>query len=369
MRAGQGPGVAPIAATWFTAVLAAIGHRLCVDAIADSTKLETGRLMSILRTSAARVLAITALLATGMHVACAETVALKRERGAFVLPVVINGQITRNFMVDSGASDVTIPADVVAALSQDGTISTADFLDPQVYQLADGSVTRTRRVRIRSLRVGSVELKDVVVSVVPHAGVLLLGQSFLGRLQSWTIDNQRHLFVINESLTDHPAGPQVAAQAAPDVAPQSAPRIPPRSTPRVAKADDAPMAAQWLAVGQSRDGLQRLYVNSSSVHVTDGIPRAWFKTVYSPHTIKGIGEANKWMSAVLVRDAFNCEAETGRTEQATEFYDDGTKFTVPTAALRRSWTAVQQGTGFNKEMGVLCKLPDVREPRRASNNP
>src|ERR1700726_2187638 len=112
----------------------------------------------IRQATAVFVLLIAALVATGSQLVRAETVSLTRERGAFVLPVVINDRITRNFMIDSGASDVTISADVVAALSRTGTIAATDFLDPQVYQLADGSKTRTQRIRIRSLRIGSVEL-------------------------------------------------------------------------------------------------------------------------------------------------------------------------------------------------------------------
>jgi clan AA aspartic protease (TIGR02281 family) len=298
----------------------------------------------IRRATAVFVLLIAALVATGSQLVRAETVSLTRERGAFVLPVVMNDRITRNFMIDSGASDVTISGDVVAALTRAGTIATTDFLDPQVYQLADGSKTRTQRIRIRSLRIGSVELRDVVVSVAPHAGLLLLGQSFLGRLQSWAIDNQRHLFVLNEALADHPVATPVARHEA------------------AAAADD------WLSIGHSKDGLQRLYFNRSSVLVKDGIPRAWFKTVYSSHTVKGIEQRDKWMVAVLSRDAFNCEEQTGRTELVKEYYDDGTHLDVPAADLRAGWRSVQPGTGFNYEMGIMCGLAGVRGPQRLSSN-
>jgi len=310
----------------------------------NSTPSEFKKSMPIRRATAVFVLVIAALVATGLRPVRAETVSLHRERGAFVLPVVINDRITRNFMVDSGASDVTISADVVAALTRAGTIVTTDLLDPQVYQLADGSKTRTERVRIRSLRIGSVELRDVVVSVAPHAGLLLLGQSFLGRLQSWAIDNQRHLFVINEALADHPVASPVARHEA------------------AAAADD------WLSIGHSKDGLQSLYFNRSSVVVNNGIPQAWFKTIYSPHTVKGIEQRDKWMIAVYSRDAFNCEEQTGRTEEVKEYYDDGTHYAVPAGDLRTGWRSVRPGTGFNNEMGIMCRLAGVRAPRRLSSN-
>jgi hypothetical protein len=59
--------------------------------------------------------------------------------GTFVIPVLINGQITLNFTIDSGAADVSIPADVVSTLIRTGTIQESDFVGKKTYRLADGS--------------------------------------------------------------------------------------------------------------------------------------------------------------------------------------------------------------------------------------
>jgi Aspartyl protease len=45
--------------------------------------------------------------------------------GTFVIPVLINGQITLNFTIDSGAADVSIPADVVSTLIRTGQFKRA----------------------------------------------------------------------------------------------------------------------------------------------------------------------------------------------------------------------------------------------------
>jgi clan AA aspartic protease (TIGR02281 family) len=130
-----------------------------------------------------------------------ESVALQQEGGTFVVPVLVNARITLNFTVDSGAADVSVPADVFSTLIRTGTVTKSDFIDVQVYQLADGSERRAQRFRIRSLRVGSLELRDVIASVAPPSGTLLLGQSFLARLKSWSIDNQRHVLEISQQPT------------------------------------------------------------------------------------------------------------------------------------------------------------------------
>jgi Aspartyl protease len=56
----------------------------------------------------------------------ATVVPMVSEGGTFVVPVKINDQITLNFIVDSGASDVAVPADVVSTLVRTGTITDAD---------------------------------------------------------------------------------------------------------------------------------------------------------------------------------------------------------------------------------------------------
>jgi hypothetical protein len=56
------------------------------------------------------------------------------EGGTFVVPVKINDQITLNFVVDSGASGVAVPADVVSTLVRTGIITDADFLGKQTYR-------------------------------------------------------------------------------------------------------------------------------------------------------------------------------------------------------------------------------------------
>lgn len=75
------------------------------------------------------------------------TVKLKRDGGIFVVPVQVNGAITLDFAVDSGASDVSVPADVFSTLVRTGTIKTEDIVGKQSYTFADGSPPATRHYR------------------------------------------------------------------------------------------------------------------------------------------------------------------------------------------------------------------------------
>lgn len=148
----------------------------------------------------------------------AEPIPLKSENGTLVLPILINDKITLGFVLDSGAADVSIPADVFSTLRRTGTLSETDLLSPATYVLADGSVRQQVRFRIRSLKVGGFELRNVVGSVAPAQGELLLGQSFLRRLRSWSIDNQRRVLIINGTVADtapSESPPRVSAASKP----------------------------------------------------------------------------------------------------------------------------------------------------------
>lgn len=72
---------------------------------------------------------------------------LQKEGGTYVVPVLINNAITPNFTVDSGASDVVIPEDVVTTLVRTGTIQETDLLGTKTYTLGDGSTRSAQTFR------------------------------------------------------------------------------------------------------------------------------------------------------------------------------------------------------------------------------
>jgi hypothetical protein len=127
----------------------------------------------------------------------ATEVPLIEEAGTFKIPVLINGVIELHFVLDSGASDVVIPADVVITLMRTGTLTESDFLGSKTYVLADGSPVPSRTFGIRTLKVGNRIIENVVGSIGDVRGDLLLGQSFLSKLNYWSIDNGRHVFMLN----------------------------------------------------------------------------------------------------------------------------------------------------------------------------
>ena len=114
----------------------------------------------------------------------------------FTVPVSINGVLKLDFILDSGAADVSIPADVVLTLIRTGTISSADFIGSETYVLANGENVPSMQFRLHTLAVGRHVVHDVVASVSSPNGVPLLGETFLAKFGRWQIDNSNNTLLL-----------------------------------------------------------------------------------------------------------------------------------------------------------------------------
>ena len=123
-------------------------------------------------------------------------VPLTKRGGGFVVPVLVNDALTLSFFVDSGASDVSIPEDVVTTLMRNGTVRETDFIGERTYLLADGSKRPAKTFCISSMKIGDRVVENVLGHVNTAAGPLLLGQSFLRRFSSWSIDNDKTVLIL-----------------------------------------------------------------------------------------------------------------------------------------------------------------------------
>jgi predicted aspartyl protease len=127
-----------------------------------------------------------------------DEIRLSLRNGVSFVPVKINDRLVLDFVVDSGAADVQIPDDVFRTLLRTGTISRKDFLGTSTYVLADGTEVPSDRYLIRKMEIGNHVVGNVVASIGNPQSQLLLGQSFLSKLGSWTLDNERHVLVLSD---------------------------------------------------------------------------------------------------------------------------------------------------------------------------
>ncbi len=116
--------------------------------------------------------------------------------GVDYVAVAVNGLAPIPFILDSGASDITLPADVFRTLVRMGAITDSDINGPRTYTLANGSTVTSYSFYIRSLKVGSFTIFNVEASITNASATPLLGQSVLARFGSWSIDNAHHALIL-----------------------------------------------------------------------------------------------------------------------------------------------------------------------------
>ena len=140
-----------------------------------------------------RILLLSVLLLLSMASASSEQIPLEREHGIYMVPVRINQAVNIPFILDSGAAEVAIPEDVFMTLMRSHSVRDSDFVGEGVFITADGTKHKSQQFMLREVQVGTHLIRDVVANVVPIEGDPLLGQSFLSRLPSWSIDNNSHV--------------------------------------------------------------------------------------------------------------------------------------------------------------------------------
>jgi aspartyl protease family protein len=120
------------------------------------------------------------------------------EAGTLVVPVSIDGAQATRFTVDSGASLVSLPYDDAEPFLKLGLIKPGDYRGLRTVRLANGSTVTAQIYNLRSIKVGDREVTDVLAAVYPGHGPRLLGQSFLKRFRSWSVDNGRRMLVLTD---------------------------------------------------------------------------------------------------------------------------------------------------------------------------
>jgi hypothetical protein len=113
-------------------------------------------------------------------------------------------------------------------------------------------------------------------------------------------------------------------------------------------------ASEWVSIGKTDDGTRETLVDVSSIRVMGSIRRAWTKTVFTHHTVRGFGDdASKWETSQMTRQAFNCGEEMARFEAATIYYDDGTNTSLSEADFA-PWAPVTPETVLSAEAQYVC---------------
>ena len=128
---------------------------------------------------------------------------LIKNGGVYEVPVILNNVLSINFILDSGAADVSISPDVALTLIKTKTITDNDWLPGAYYRFADGSTAKSKRFNLKSIKIGNVKLTNVTCSISNSIEApMLLGQSALQKLGRYSIDYNKMVIKLNSKGSD-----------------------------------------------------------------------------------------------------------------------------------------------------------------------
>lgn len=126
-----------------------------------------------------------------------ENINLETYGGVYKVWVTI-GNLKQHFILDSGASEISLSKNTERELIDNGIIKKTDYIEPALFKLADGSIIECRRLIIPEMTVGNYTIKNIRASVGVSESPLLLGRSFLDNFSKWSIDNKKQILTLEK---------------------------------------------------------------------------------------------------------------------------------------------------------------------------
>ena len=120
-------------------------------------------------------------------------VAMERENGVYKVPVTVNG-VPMKFILDTGASLISMSATEAERMYERGAITSADIIGRSRFQDATGAISPGAVVRLKSVQIGDRVLENVRANIVSGSKApLLLGQSALSQFGKISVDYRRNV--------------------------------------------------------------------------------------------------------------------------------------------------------------------------------
>lgn len=123
------------------------------------------------------------------------SIPLMKSGTIFFINISIGGNKKR-YILDSGASDVTLDETTYKHLFQTGVIKIKHKLSDGEYQLADGTTKSYKRTLIPEITIDNITIKNVAATIIPDGQPLLLGKSLLDNFKTWKIDNSKNTLIV-----------------------------------------------------------------------------------------------------------------------------------------------------------------------------
>lgn len=124
-------------------------------------------------------------------------VRMEKAGGVYLVPIKVNG-LDLKFIFDTGASNICLSSAEAFVMLRQGQITQDDFVGQQNFQDATGDISVGTIIRLHTVEIGGIVLRDVEANVVENIQApLLLGQTALSKFGKVTIDYNNNIIEFN----------------------------------------------------------------------------------------------------------------------------------------------------------------------------
>lgn len=124
-------------------------------------------------------------------------VRMEKAGGVYLVPIKVNG-LDLKFIFDTGASSICLSSAEALVMLRQGQITQDDFVGQQQFQDATGGISVGTIIRLHTVEIGGIILRNVEANVVDNIKApLLLGQTALSKFGKVTIDYNNNIIEFN----------------------------------------------------------------------------------------------------------------------------------------------------------------------------
>ena len=119
------------------------------------------------------------------------TIPIEQRNGSYYVVLNVCGKFVK-YLIDSGASNVTITSETENEFLEKKIITKSSYLSSSKYMLADGSTKIYKRIMIPWVKIKGVNIENVTAALSENNTTPLLGKSFFDKFSYWKINNSNN---------------------------------------------------------------------------------------------------------------------------------------------------------------------------------
>lgn len=149
-----------------------------------------------------RIITIIIILLSNLNSFSQVEIDLEEENGVYKIPCKVNS-IPFKFIIDTGASNVTISLIEAKFLFKQGLLDKTEIISSENYEIANGDIIEGTKIILKKIEIGEIIIENTEATVVHTQNApLLLGMSVLKKLGKFSIEKNK-LIIHNSDSSKH----------------------------------------------------------------------------------------------------------------------------------------------------------------------